>query len=145
MPHPTEPGPSPADATGVPEPTAAAARIPEADAAEALELARACARLADEKKAKDIQILDLRGLSPVTSHFVIATGINRRQIHAITEDIVKEVKRRGQLPIGVEGKEEARWVLVDLGDVIIHLMAPEAREYYALEMLWGDAAEVPWQ
>ena len=111
---------------------------------QAIETARTCARLADEKKARDIQVLEVHALSPVTSHFVIATGINRRQIHAITEEIVKEVKRQGRLPIGVEGKDEARWVLIDLGDVVVHLMSPEAREFYALEMLWGDAAEVPW-
>ena len=132
----TKPQPGPAKPDAAPD-------LPGPDP-EALETARACARIADEKKAREIQILDLHVLSPVTSYFVIATGINRRQIHAITEEIIKEVKQQGRLPIGVEGKDEARWVLIDLGDVIVHLMSAEAREYYSLEMLWGDAAEIPW-
>lgn len=112
---------------------------------EGVEMARACARIASDRRATEVKILDLRGISPVTSYFVIATGTSHRQIQGVAEEIVKEVKGRGIIPFGVEGREEARWVLIDLGDVVIHLMSAEARDFYDIEMLWGDAAEVSWE
>ena len=112
---------------------------------ESIEIAQTCARIASSRRATDIAILDLRGFSPVTSFFVIGTGTSRRQIQGIAEEITKEMKRGGLIPLGVEGKDEARWVLIDLGDVIVHLMNAEARAYYDLEMLWGDAEKVDWE
>ena len=110
-----------------------------------VELAQACARIADEKKADGILVLDIRGLSPVADYFVIATGRNRRQMQAISEAIVREGKSMGNAPYGVEGVGEARWRLIDLGDVVVHIQTPDAREYYALEILWGDAPRVDFQ
>jgi ribosome-associated protein len=107
-----------------------------------MELARRCAGIAADKKARSIIILDLEEISPITRYFVIATGINRRQIQAIAEEIRKDVKRAGTIPMGVEGLDEARWVLIDLGDVVVHIMTEEARDFYDLEMLWGDAERV---
>ena len=107
------------------------------------EIARACAEAASSRRAADVVLLDLRGLSPVTSFFVIGTGTSRRQIQGIADEIVKMMKGRGQIPLGVEGRDDARWVLIDLGDVIVHLMSSDARTYYDLEMLWGDAPRLP--
>lgn len=112
---------------------------------EGVELARNCARIASFRRAADILVLDLTTLSPVTSYFVIATGTSNRQIRGIAEEIVKEVKGAGSIPFGVEGRQEARWVLIDLGDVVVHLMTEEARDFYDMEMLWGDAPRIDWE
>ena len=106
-------------------------------------LALTAARVAAEARGTDVKILDLRAITPVFDYFVIATGTSRRQIHAMADEIEKVVKaelhdkRRGS-----EGYEEGRWIVVDYGDVVVHLFDAESREYWDLEHLWEDAKSV---
>lgn len=95
----------------------------------------------DNLKAKDVQEIDVRGKSSVADLFVIASGTSSRHVKSLADEVVKKAKQAGQPPIGVEGQREAEWVLVDLGDVIVHVMLPRTREFYGLERLWtvGDA------
>jgi ribosome-associated protein len=111
----------------------------------ALELARACARIADDNRGKDVLLLDLRPATPLVDYFVIVTANSRRLGRAIAEEIDKEMKHRGEFKLGIEGSEEGRWTLIDYGDFVVHVFSPEARSYYALEEVWGDAPQLDWQ
>ncbi|MFW6189944.1 MAG: ribosome silencing factor [Planctomycetota bacterium] len=113
------------------------------DNAEAL--ACTCAHLADERKAEDIVVLDVRGLTVLTDYFVIATGRNRRQIDAIAEEINRQVEKLGHSRLGMEGEATSGWVLIDLGEAVVHLFLPHTRRLYDLELLWGDAPKVAWR
>lgn len=109
----------------------------------ALELALAAARVADETRGSEIRVLDLRQLTPVVDYFVIATGSSRRQMHAMADEIEKAVRQElHDLKRGGEGYEEGRWIVLDYGDVMVHLFDPEARGYWDLEGLWSDALRV---
>lgn len=102
------------------------------------------ARVAEETRGSEIRVLDLRALTPVVDYFVIATGTSRRQMHAMADEIEKVVKRELQdRKRGGEGYEEGRWIVLDYGDVMVHLFDPEARGYWDLEGLWSDAERVP--
>src|SRR5260370_25791248 len=97
-------------------------------------------RAAESKKATDIKVLDLTGITSFTDYFVICTGANSRQIQAISDEITIRLKDdRGELPLSVEGYNQAEWVLVDYGDFLVHIFSPNAREYYNLERLWRNA------
>ena len=109
------------------------------------ELVRICARLAEDKKAEQIVVLDLRELMYVTDFFLIASGTNPRQLQAIRAAIHDEMAKRGVRPIGVEGAGQDRWVLMDYGNFVVHLFDPDWRKLYDLELLWGDAPRVEWQ
>ena len=89
-----------------------------------------------ELKAMDVQILDVSGLTTVTDTMIIASGNSDRQVRGLADNVVKRAKENGIRPLGVEGGEQAEWVLVDLGDVIVHIMHPGTRAYYQLEKLW---------
>src|SRR5690606_5728790 len=95
----------------------------------------------DDLKAKDVVEIDVRDKSGVTDLLVIASGTSSRHVKSIADEVVKNPKHAGMPPIGVEGQREAEWVLVDLGDVIVHVMLPRTREFYGLERLWtvGDS------
>jgi ribosome-associated protein len=104
------------------------------------QLAERVAVLAADKKAADIRILDLRGVVGYTDYFVICSGNTERQTKAIHDGIHEELKKaHGLLPRRVEGDREARWILMDYLDVVVHIFTPQAREFYRLEQLWGDA------
>ena len=92
----------------------------------------------EDRKAHNIRILDVRGLSVVTDTLVIASGNSDRQVVAIATHVAEEAKHQGQKPLGMEGKRGGEWVLVDLGDVVVHVMQPETRDFYQLEKLWGE-------
>ncbi|AAM41887.1 ribosome silencing factor [Xanthomonas campestris] len=94
----------------------------------------------EELKAKDVVEIDVRGKSSVCDYMVVASGTSTRHVKSIAEEVVKFAKRLDVMPLGVEGEREAEWVLVDLGDVVVHVMLPRVREFYALERLWtvGD-------
>jgi len=94
----------------------------------------------DELKAKDIREIDVRGKTSIADLLVIASGTSARHVKSIADEVVKFAKQAGVMPLGVEGEREAEWVLVDLGDVIVHVMLPRIREFYGLERLWtvGD-------
>ena len=107
------------------------------------QLARTVCLALDEKKAVDVVALDLTELSDVCDFFVIATGTNNRQVDALIDEVEEKVDRaHGEHPISIEGRDERQWILMDYGSVIVHVMTPEAREYYRLEKLWGDAASL---
>ena len=99
-------------------------------------------RAAESKKASEVRVLDLREVSTFTDFFVICSGANARQIQAICDGVQLELKREGELPLGVEGYDKADWVLVDYGDFIVHIFSPAAREFYGLERLWRQAKDV---
>ena len=90
-------------------------------------------------KGENLVVLDLRGISSFTDYFVIMHGNSARQNLALNENIEKTFKREKIMPLSVEGKELAEWILMDYGSFIIHIFSEKAREYYSLEKLWGDA------
>ncbi len=92
-----------------------------------------------EKKAEKTVILDLREISSFTDFFVIMQGNSRRQNVAIYESVEQELKKEKVRPLSIEGKQNAEWILMDYGSFIVHIFSMEAREYYLLEKLWGDA------
>ena len=100
-------------------------------------------RAAESKKATDIRVLDLTGISSFADYFVICTGANQRQIQAIADEVGLQLKRQaGELPISLEGYNQAEWILADYGDLLVHIFSPKARDYYALERLWRGAKSV---
>ncbi len=111
----------------------------------ALEHAKLCARIAEDNRAKDILVLDLRGATPLVDFFVIASTASRRQASSITYEIDAEMKKVGEHKMGIEGAEEGRWTLIDYGDFVVHVFAEEARVYYSLEEIWGDAPQIDWR
>ena len=114
------------------------AHAPDTLAPEAL--ANRIAEIASDRKATDIRILDLRGIVSYTDYFVICSGNTERQTKAIHDAIHEQLKKEhGLLPRRVEGLAEARWILMDYLDVIVHVFTPETREFYRLEQLWGEA------
>lgn len=128
----------------IPETTATAERAAE----RSLQLALAAARTAEENRGEDIVVLDMRAITPVFDYFVIATGNSRRQLHAISEEIDHCLEGElGDHRLGIEGYNESRWILLDYGNVVIHLFDAETRDYYALEQFWSSAPQVslPWQ
>ncbi|WP_018690958.1 ribosome silencing factor [Algicola sagamiensis] len=92
---------------------------------------------ADDMKARDIQKLDVRGKSSVTEFMVVCSGSSSRHVKSIAENVALEAKKAGEAPLGIEGQDAGEWVLVDLGDVILHVMQEDSREFYQLEKLWG--------
>lgn len=91
----------------------------------------------EDLKARDVTEIDVQGKSSVTDLLVIASGTSSRHVKSIADEVIKKAKQAGVPPIGVEGQREAEWVLVDLGDVVVHVMQPRTREFYGLERLWG--------
>ncbi|NLC21189.1 MAG: ribosome silencing factor [Halomonadaceae bacterium] len=92
----------------------------------------------DDLKAKDVTLLDVSRLTSVTDLMVVASGTSTRHVMALANNVVERVKAEGVQPLGVEGEAGADWVLVDLGDLVVHVMLPETRELYDLERLWAD-------
>ena len=92
----------------------------------------------DDGKAVDVRVLDVRNLTVITDFMVIASGRSTRQVKALTDRVRAEATKQGAVIIGVEGAGQGEWVLVDAGDVVIHIMQPTVREFYQLEKLWED-------
>lgn len=107
------------------------------------ELLRTVREAVEELKARDVVEIDVRGKSSVTDYMVVASGTSTRHVKSIADEVVKFAKKLDVMPLGVEGEREAEWVLVDLGDVIVHVMLPRVREFYALERLWTVGDEPP--
>ena len=97
----------------------------------------------EELKAKDVVEIDVRGKSSVADYMVVVSGTSTRHVKSIADEVVKFAKKLDLMPLGVEGEREAEWVLVDLGDVIVHVMLPRVREFYALERLWTVGDQPP--
>jgi len=102
------------------------------------------ARVADENRGTDVHVLDLRGLTQIFDYFVVVTGSSRRQLHAMADDIGQVMKKEmHDTRRGLEGYEEGRWIVLDYGDVVVHLFDAEAREFWDLEQLWSGCKPVP--
>jgi ribosome-associated protein len=109
------------------------------------EFVLAAAELAEGRHCSDIVVLDLQGKSPATDYFVIATGTSGRQMRTVADEISEEARKHGLQRFGRAGYEQARWILLDFIDVVIHIFDDEYRDYYDLELLWGDAERLNWQ
>jgi len=94
---------------------------------------------AQERKADDVVGLDIRKISSFADTFIIATGTSNRHVRSVTHSIEAALKAHGDPPLGIEGTDEGRWVLIDLADLIVHVFPPEVREEYDIERLWSDA------
>ncbi|MDX6153352.1 ribosome silencing factor [Marinococcus sp. PL1-022] len=106
------------------------------------ELLELAVQTADSKNAHDIVALDMRGVSPVADYFVIGHGTSEKQVQAIATELKKAAHKQGLDVQRLEGYNEAKWVLIDLGDVVVHIFHEDERDYYNLEKLWGDAVYV---
>jgi ribosome-associated protein len=124
---------------------ASVSTVPTPSAAVALERAVLCARVAAENKARDIVVLDMRGVTPLYDYFVLVTGNSRRQIHTLAEEIDAALHADGETRLGIEGYEASRWVVQDYGDLVVHVFDPDTRAYYGLEDLWADSVRVDWE
>ena len=110
----------------------------------AMAFALAAAKIASERHCSDIVVLDLKGKSPATDYFMIATGTSDRQMRTVADEICESAREEGQQRFGRAGYEQARWILLDFVDVVIHIFDREYRDYYDLELLWGDAKRLKW-
>ena len=109
------------------------------------ELALACAKAADNIKADNIRVWDMRGISNLTDYMIVCSGTSMPQLRAILRDVAEKVDEEyGVKPVSTEGKADTRWVVLDYIDVMVHVMHEELRDYYGLEELWKDAKEVSW-
>jgi ribosome-associated protein len=107
------------------------------------EKAQLIVQAADEKQARDMTLLDLRGLTLMTDYFFICCGTSSTQIRTIVDSVMETMKHAGMGGIRTEGYDAAQWVLMDYGDVVVHVMEREQRDYFRLEEFWKDAKEVP--
>ena len=101
--------------------------------------ALAAAKIAAERHCSDIVVLDLTGMSPATDFFVIVTGTSDRQMRTVADEISQAAREQSQQRFGRAGYEQGRWILLDYVNVVIHIFDAEYRDYYDLELLWGDA------
>jgi ribosome-associated protein len=108
-----------------------------------VDLARLAAEAADSKQAQDLVALDVSGPLPLTDVFLLASGRNERNVIAIAEEVIDRLAETGVKPIRREGLSEGRWVLLDFGDIVVHVFHEEDRMYYSLERLWKDCPVVP--
>ncbi|NLM96636.1 MAG: ribosome silencing factor [Halanaerobiaceae bacterium] len=106
------------------------------------EMAVIAAEAAADKKATDIEVLDVRALTTIADYFVICTGNSETQVKAITREIEEKLAEKGIVPQKIAGKQEARWVLLDYGTVIVHVFYKDERDYYELDRLWADAEKL---
>jgi ribosome-associated protein len=106
-------------------------------------LATAAASAAADKKAQDILVLDIRELTPMADYFVICSATSGTQVEAVTKAVRDRLGELGIPCKGTEGLQESKWVLLDFGNLVVHVFRPEEREFYHLERLWGDAEVVP--
>jgi len=109
----------------------------------AADKAQQAARAALDRKALDLVVLDVQGLSSVTDYFLVCSGRSTTHLRSITDAIRETLKAAGVRPLHAEGTTESGWVLLDYGDVLVHVFLEDTRSYYALERLWGDAPSIP--
>ena len=109
---------------------------------DAKERVRSLAEVALDRKAQKPVALDVRQLTSFADAFLLLTGTSDRHVRSVADAVVQAAKAAGHAPLGVEGQDEARWILIDLGDVIVHVFQEEAREYYDLDRMWEDAPSI---
>ena len=109
------------------------------------QLALLAAEVCDEKKAKDIVVLDVRKITSISDYFIICSTSNERQARAIAEDLRLKMRDLGRSEMGVEGLQDGRWVLQDFADFVLHIFHESQREFYDIEGLWADAKQVRWK
>ena len=97
----------------------------------------------DEMKAVNIKLLDVRELTDIADAMIVASGTSDRHVRAIAQRVVEKAREAGQRPLGIEGERDGEWVLVDLQDVLLHVMLPRVREFYSIEQLWGAPERKP--
>ncbi len=107
-----------------------------------LEKVKQIVEAALDRKAEEVVALDVREIASFTESFVFATGTSDRHVRSVADAIIEALKQGGDRPLGVEGYDDGRWVLIDANDAIIHVFLRETREHYALERLWSDAPEI---
>ena len=108
------------------------------------DLVTVAAGAASAKTVEPIVVIEVGDLIAITDYFVISSGSNDRQVRAIAEEVERQVKGRGVSPRAIEGLDDARWVLMDFGDFVVHVFNDEARSFYNLERLWSDAPRLDW-
>ncbi len=123
-------------------PTRAAIIVPVGGERPPLEVARRIVEVAEDKKAADIVLLDLAGLTTIADYFVICSGGSERQLAAIADGILEALRAEKVRPIGREGEPASHWVLVDFGSVIVHIFTPPERDFYQLEKHWSEARTI---
>jgi ribosome-associated protein len=101
-----------------------------------------CAQAALNKNAENVKIMDLSGISSFTDYFLVCSGTSSRQVQAIADSVKQKMKEAGHEILSVEGYADGRWILMDLGDVVVHIFQDVLREYYALETLWASAPKI---
>jgi len=122
-----------------PTPAARPAKLPRTGELVALE--KLVLKALEDLKAVNIKVLDVRGLTDVADTMIVASGTSDRHVRAIAESVIVQAKAAGRRPMGTEGEPDGEWVLVDLQDVLVHVMLPRVREFYALEQLWEAPQE----
>ena len=115
------------------------------DTPRSLEDAVAAARVCDDYRGQDTLVLDLTGITPICDYFVLTTATNRRQLHAIADEVDRVLREAGSRRMGREGYDSDSWIVQDYGDVVLHVFTPQTRELYDLDNLWGDAPRIDWQ
>jgi ribosome-associated protein len=103
------------------------------------------ARMAAHTRCHNVVLLDVRGLSPVTDYLVLATGTSARQMRTVCDDVAEMAEERGLRPLSQSGTEGQTWMLIDFVDVVVHVFNEEARQFYNLDGMWGDAPKVEWE
>lgn len=106
------------------------------------QLALDAAKIAHERNCTDITVINLTGISPATNYFVIATSTSDRQARTVADEISVEAKKQDHQRFGIAGYDRGQWILLDFVSIVVHIFAPDQREYYNLEMLWGDAKQL---
>ena len=112
---------------------------------QAKSFAIAAAKLAADRHCTEVLVMDLKGKSPATDYFVIATGTSGRQMRSVADEISQTARKKALQRFGRAGYEQGRWILLDFIDVVVHLFDNEYRDYYDLELLWGDAEHLQWK
>lgn len=104
-----------------------------------------CAKAAEDSRGKETLVLDLTEITPIVDFFVITTGASGRQMRSLAEEVDRVMRHSGSRPRGIEGQNDASWILHDFGDIVLHVFSPEARALYDLEHLWADAPHIDWK
>jgi ribosome-associated protein len=119
--------------------------LPTPRAEVAVQHALLCARIAADNKARDVVVLDMRGITPLYDFFILVTGTSRRQNHTLAEEIDAGMAAEGETRLSIEGYDAGRWVVQDYGDIVVHVFDPDSRSYYGLDDLWADARRLDWE